>query len=158
VQDQLLVVELRSPADAAELTEACLASDGIPFAPVLACVAYDDLAEPLEWSNGPFAGLGTTTFAMTSSERRRCERMCGTSFVSHSEAVVAAGIPAVAMGGSGTSGIGRSGGLELLRQLTRSRTIISPGLGASLALPRWAIFNGKDAIAHRFLQRMMRKY
>ncbi|MBS1904405.1 MAG: aldehyde dehydrogenase family protein [Bacteroidetes bacterium] len=158
VQGQLLVVELRSAADAATLTEACLASDGIPFAPVLACVPYDDLAEPLEWSNGPFAGLGTTTFAMTSSERRQCEHMCGTSFVSHSEAVVAAGIPAIAMGGRGASGIGRSGGLELLLQLTRSRTIVSPGLGASLALPRWAIFNGKDAIGHRFLQRMMRKY
>lgn len=158
VQDQLLVVELRSATDAARLTKTCLASDGIPFAPVLACIAYDDLAEPLEWTNGPFAGLGTTTFAMTSSERRQCKRMCGTSFVSHSEAVVAAGIPAVAMGGRGASGIGRSGGLELLRQLTRSRTIISPGLGASLALPRWATFNGKDAIGHRFLQRMMRKY
>ncbi len=156
-KDQYVLLEAPDRESLKAHTLHCMMGKGVPFASVLTLIAYDSIDEVTEWTQSEYGGLMTTTLGLSKQERNQIERECGTSVVNHNEFLISAGIPSVSMGGSGWSGVGRSGGVEYMRQLTKTQTIVTPGFFSRIALPQWAIFNGKDKVGSRFLERMKRK-
>jgi acyl-CoA reductase-like NAD-dependent aldehyde dehydrogenase len=155
--DSLAVIGCPSIDELFQLSQKSLHEYGIPFAPVLVCVPYESVADTQAWLTSKFCGLMTTTLGLSRKERKEVEKLSYSSVINHDEFLLAGGIPSVAMGGSGYSGIGRSGGFEYMSQLTKTQTVVTPGLLTSLSRPRWDIFTGKDKTAKAFLERMMKR-
>jgi acyl-CoA reductase-like NAD-dependent aldehyde dehydrogenase len=129
----------------------------LPFAPVLLMVPYASVEEIGEWTLTECAGLTLSTFGLSSTEREAIERSVMTSVISHEETVVAVGAPGIPFGGSGINGMGRTGGMEFLNELTKTQTVITAGRTARMTLPTRNVFNGKDKPASMFLQWLSRR-
>lgn len=156
-EEKVALIEAPSIEALEKVSLNALSNGGIPFAPVLVCVPYSNFDDLKRWMSGKYVGLMVTTLGLTSRERRQAEEVSSVSVINHNEFLTSGGIPAVALGGSGFSGIGRSGGFEYMRQLTKTQTIVTPGIFTSVSRANWSIFTKKDSIGYRFLERMMKR-
>lgn len=155
--EKVALIEAPSIEALEEVSHNALSNGGIPFAPVLVCVPYSKFDDLKRWMSSKYAGLMVTTLGLNSRERRQAEEVSTVSVINHNEFLTSGGIPSVALGGSGFSGIGRSGGFEYMRQLTKTQTIVTPGIFTSISRANWSIFTKKDSIGHKFLMRMMKR-
>lgn len=156
-EERVALIEAPSIEALEEVSGNALSNGGIPFAPVLVCVPYSNFDDVKRWMSGKYAGLMVTTLGLTGRERQQIEATVDVSVLNHNEFLVAGGIPSVALGGSGYSGIGRSGGFEYMRQLTKTQTIVKPGLFANISRSHWKVFIDKDNIGYRLLKRKMNR-
>lgn len=155
--EKVALLEAPSLEALEEVSHNALTSHGIPFSPVLVCVPYSNFEDIKRWMSSKYSGLMVTTLGLNNRERRQIEEVSTVSVINHNEFLTAGGIPAVALGGSGFSGIGRSGGFEYMRQITKTQAIVTPGIFTSLSRANWSVFTKKDNIGYRFLMRKMKR-
>jgi aldehyde dehydrogenase (NAD+)/betaine-aldehyde dehydrogenase len=91
------------------------------FGPVLSAIAFDSEAEALALANDTQFGLASGVFTSNLAKAHRMARgiHAGVVWVNTYRAVS----PLVPFGGYGLSGLGREGGLDAIRDYTRSKSV-----------------------------------
>ncbi|TIW25265.1 MAG: aldehyde dehydrogenase family protein, partial [Mesorhizobium sp.] len=91
------------------------------FGPVLSALAFDSEAEALALANDTPFGLASGVFTTNLARAHRMARgiHAGVVWVNTYRAVS----PLVPFGGYGLSGLGREGGLDAIRDYTRSKSV-----------------------------------
>ncbi|TIM62429.1 MAG: aldehyde dehydrogenase family protein, partial [Mesorhizobium sp.] len=91
------------------------------FGPVLSVLAFDTEAEALALANDTPFGLASGVFTSNLGKAHRMARdiRAGVVWVNTYRAVS----PLVPFGGYGLSGLGREGGLDAIRDYTRSKSV-----------------------------------
>ncbi|WP_376704406.1 aldehyde dehydrogenase [Mesorhizobium sp. ISC25] len=105
--------------DAPDQTLACVREE--LFGPVLSVLAFDSEAEALSLANDTKFGLASGVFTTNLAQAHRMARgiHAGVVWINTYRAVS----PLVPFGGYGQSGLGREGGLDAIRDYTRSKSV-----------------------------------
>ncbi|MER9228634.1 aldehyde dehydrogenase [Mesorhizobium sp. M0437] len=105
--------------DAPDQTLACVREE--LFGPVLCVLAFDSEAEALSLANDTKFGLASGVFTTNLAKAHRMARgiHAGVVWINTYRAVS----PLVPFGGYGQSGLGREGGLDAIRDYTRSKSV-----------------------------------
>ncbi|MER8389400.1 aldehyde dehydrogenase [Mesorhizobium sp. M0166] len=105
--------------DAPDQTLACVREE--LFGPVLSVLAFDSEAEALSLANDTKFGLASGVFTTNLAKAHRMARgiLAGVVWINTYRAVS----PLVPFGGYGQSGLGREGGLDAIRDYTRSKSV-----------------------------------
>ncbi|MER8533749.1 aldehyde dehydrogenase [Mesorhizobium sp. M1005] len=105
--------------DAPDQTLACVREE--LFGPVLCVLAFDSEAEALSLANNTKFGLASGVFTTNLAKAHRMARgiHAGVVWINTYRAVS----PLVPFGGYGQSGLGREGGLDAIRDYTRSKSV-----------------------------------
>jgi acyl-CoA reductase-like NAD-dependent aldehyde dehydrogenase len=94
------------------------------FGPILPIVRVKDVEEAVERSNELPYGLSASVWTKDRARGVSVAQRLRAGAVSVNDALVHFGVPALPFGGIGESGFGRSHGLDGLREMTRTRSIL----------------------------------
>lgn len=94
------------------------------FGPVLPIVRVRDVEEAIERANGLPFGLSASVWTTNRSRGVSIAQRLRAGAVCVNDALVHFGVPSLPFGGVGESGFGRSHGLDGLREMTRTRSVL----------------------------------
>ncbi|HVR89820.1 MAG TPA: aldehyde dehydrogenase family protein [Novosphingobium sp.] len=97
------------------------------FGPLMPVVPYDDLDEAIEWINAGERPLGLYVFGENEIDTDRVLSETSSGGAAVNTCALQGGLPSLAFGGSGNSGMGRHHGIEGFREFSNPRGIVVRG-------------------------------
>ena len=97
------------------------------FGPIMPVVPYDNLDEAIERINAGERPLGLYVFGENESDTDRVLSQTSSGGAAVNTCALQGGLPSLAFGGSGNSGMGRHHGVEGFREFSNPRGIVVRG-------------------------------